>query len=293
MRAQSQQPETNVVFASIVGEGLISEGLGVGRKVGVGSAADVGRIAMVGTLTVGSLRDMVGTECAGEHVSLCESFARCLSRPEWLTLNRSLYCLIALRFDDWFFRYGLFQDYVMDVGSLKCSASEAAGAVGCLELPSPKLVGAVGCLCMFVLLGWLARRLVAVRWFRKKRYVRRWRAVSVRLEAMMRPVSRDRTQVLVTTTKRQTGICHTLSLWLEHVVLCLSWTVGVVATRALGSMTSPWTGVLWMKKRVSAVHGKGCEFKSLGDEGDRGFPVPLVECLGALRGLPVRICRYG
>ena len=289
VRAQSQQPETNVVFASIVGEELISEGLGVGRKVGVGSAADVGRIAMVGTLTVGSLRDMVGTECAGEHVSLCESFARCLSRPEWLTLNRSLYCLIALRFDDWFFRYGLFQDYVMDVGSLKCSASEAAGAVGCLELPSPKLVGAVGCLCMFVLLGWLARRLVAVRWFRKKRYVRRWRAVSVRLEAMMRPVSRDRTQVLVTTTKRQTGICHTLSLWLEHVVLCLSRTVGVVATRALGSMTSLWTGVLWMKKRVSAVHGKGCEFKSLGDEGDRGFPVPLVECLGALRGLPVRI----
>ena len=112
---------------------------------------------------------------------------------------------------------------------------------------------------------------------RKKRYVRRWRAVSVRLEAMMRPVSRDRTQVLVTTTKRQTGICHTLSLWLEHVVLCLSWTVGVVATRALGSMTSLWTGVLWMKKRVFAVHGKGCEFKSLGDEGGRGFPVPLVE----------------
>ena len=64
MRAQSQQPETNVVFASIVGEGLISEGLGVGRKVGVGSAADVGRIAMVGTPTVGSLRDMVGTESA-------------------------------------------------------------------------------------------------------------------------------------------------------------------------------------------------------------------------------------
>ena len=242
VRAQSQQPETNVVFASIVGEGLISEGLGVGRKVGVGSAPDVGRIAMVGTLTVGSLRDMVGTECAGEHVSFCESFARCLSRPEWLALNRSLYCLIALRFDDWFFRYGLFQDYVMDVGSLKCSASEAAGAVGCLELPSPKLVGAVGCLCMFVLLGWLARRLVAVRWSRKKRYVRRWRAVSVRLEAMMRPVSRDRTQVLVTTTKRQTGICHTLSLWLERVVLCLSWTVGVVATRALGSMTSLWSG---------------------------------------------------
>ena len=28
VRAQSQQPETNVVFASIVGEGLISEGLG-------------------------------------------------------------------------------------------------------------------------------------------------------------------------------------------------------------------------------------------------------------------------
>ena len=46
MRAQSQQPETNVVFASIVGEGLISEGLGVGRKVGVGSAGDVGRIAI-------------------------------------------------------------------------------------------------------------------------------------------------------------------------------------------------------------------------------------------------------
>ena len=91
-------------------EGLISEGLGVGRKVGVGSAADVGRIAMVGTLTVESSRDMVGTECAGEHVSLYKSFARCLSRPEWLTLNRSLYCLIALRFDDWFFRYGLFPD---------------------------------------------------------------------------------------------------------------------------------------------------------------------------------------
>ena len=105
----------------------------------------------------------------------------------------------------------------------------------------------------------------------------------------MRPVSRNRTQVLVTTTKRQTGICHTLSLWLGHVVLCLSWTVGVVATRALGSMTSLWTGVLWMKKRVFAVHGKGCEFKSLGDEGDRGFPVPLVEFLGALRGLPVKI----
>ena len=75
-----------------------------------------------------------------------------MSRPEWLTLNRSLYCLIALRFDDWFFRYGLFPDYVMDVGSLKCSASEAAGAVGCLEWPSPKLVGAVGRVCMFVLL---------------------------------------------------------------------------------------------------------------------------------------------
>ena len=158
----------------------ISEGLGVGRKVGVGSAAkvgsaaegsaaevgsaaDVGRIAMVGTRTVGSLKDMVGTECVGEHVSLCESFARCVSRPEWLTLNRSLYCLIALRFADWFFRYGLFPDHVMDVGSLKCSASEAVGAVGCLEWPSPKLVGAVGCVCMFVLLWWLVRRLVAVR----------------------------------------------------------------------------------------------------------------------------------
>ena len=139
--AQSQQPETNVVCVSIVGEGLISEGLGVGRKVGVGFAADVGRIAMVGTRTVGSLKDMVGIECVGEHVSLCESFARCVSRPERLTLNRSLYCLVALRFDDWFFRYGLFPDYVMDVGSLKCSASEAAGAVGCLEWPSPKLVG--------------------------------------------------------------------------------------------------------------------------------------------------------
>ena len=55
----------------------------------------------------------------------------------------------------------------MDVGSLKCSASEAAGAVGCLEWPNPKLVGAVGYVCIFVLLGWLARRLVAVRWFRK------------------------------------------------------------------------------------------------------------------------------
>ena len=108
---------------------------------------------------------------------------------------------------------------------------------------------------MFVLLGWLARRLVAVRWFRKKRYVRRWRAVSVRLEAMMRPVSRDRTQVLVTTTKRQTGICHTLSLWLEHVVLCLSRTVGVVATRALGSMT--------MERVVSS--------KALGMRGTEGF----------------------
>ena len=40
--AQSQQPETNVVCVSIVGEGLISEGLGVGRKVGVGSEAEVG-----------------------------------------------------------------------------------------------------------------------------------------------------------------------------------------------------------------------------------------------------------
>ena len=65
--AQSQQPETNVVCVSFVGEGLISEGLGVGRKVGVGSeaevgsAADVGRIAMVGTRTVGSLKEMVGT----------------------------------------------------------------------------------------------------------------------------------------------------------------------------------------------------------------------------------------
>ena len=37
------------------------------------------------------------------------------------------------------------------------------------------------------------------------------------------------------------------------------------------------------------MHGKGCEFKSLGDEGNRGFPVPLVEFLGALRGLPVQI----
>ena len=55
----------------------------------------------------------------------------------------------------------------------------------------------------------LARWLVAVRWVRKKRYVRRWRAVSVRLDAMMRPVSRDRTQVLITNQERQTKICHT------------------------------------------------------------------------------------
>ena len=130
-----------------------------------------------------------------------------------LALNRSLYCLTASRLDDWFFRNGPFQDYVMEVGSLNRSESEAVGVVGCPELQSPKLVGAVGvvgcpelpspkllgavgavgcldlqsvefvgavgCLCVVALLLMLARWLVAVRWFRKRRYVRRWRSVNV------------------------------------------------------------------------------------------------------------------
>ena len=237
------------------------------------------------------------------HVSLLEVLARCLSWPWWLALNRSLYCLIALRFDDLSSRNSPFQDYVMEVGSLKRSASEAVGVLGCPELPSSKLVGAVGavggcdlpsveiagavgCLCMFVLLLMLVvRRLVALRWFRRKRYVRRWRAVSVRLEAMMRPVSCDRTQVLVTNQKRQTQICYTLSLLLGHVVACLSWLRCVVATRAYFVVQLIWIFQMWIQKLCRSVRGKSCKLSHVGHEGEKRTPVPLVEFLGALRGL--------
>ena len=230
--------------------------VGVGLLNGVERIESVFEVGNLRKLTIGCSCD-VGCSyedvivCVAGHVSLLEVLARCLSWPWWLALSRSLYCLIALGFDDLSFRRNPFQDYVMEVGSLKRSASEAVGVLGCHELPSLKLVGAVGavrcpelpspkfvgavgavggcdlqsveiagavgCLCMFVLLLMFVKRLVAVRWFRRKRYVRRWRAVSVRLEAMMRPVSRDRTQVLVTNQKRQTQICDTLSLLLGHV----------------------------------------------------------------------------
>ena len=226
--------------------------VGVGLLDRVGRVESVAEVGNLKGLTVGCSCD-VGCVCedvivcAAEHVSLLEVLARCLSWPWWLALNRSLYCLIALRFDDLSSRNSPVQDYVMEVGSRKRSASEAVGchelpslrlvgavgAVGCPELPSSKCVGAVGgcelqsienagavgCLCMFLLLLMLVRRLVAARWFRRKSYVRRWRAVSVRLEAMMRPVSRDRTQVLVTNQTRQTQICDPLASCLG-MLLC-------------------------------------------------------------------------
>ena len=123
-----------------VGVGLLD------RVRRVESVAEVGNLR---GLTVGCSCD-VGcicedvTVCAAGHVSLLEVLPRCLSWPWWLALNRSLYCLIALRFDDLSSRNSPFQDYVMEVGSLKRSASEAVGVLGCHELPSLRLVGAVG-----------------------------------------------------------------------------------------------------------------------------------------------------
>ena len=299
--------------------------VGVGLLNGVGRVESVAEVGNLRGLTVGCSCD-VGcicedvTVCAAGHVSLLEVLARCLSWPWWLALNRSLYCLIALRFDDLSSQNSPFQDYVVEVGSLKNSASEAVGvlgchelpslklvgavgAVGCPELPSPKCVGAaggcdlqsveiagaVGCLCMLVLLLMLVRRLVAARWFRRKSYVRRWRAVSVRLEAMTRPVSRDRTQVLVTNQTRQTQICDTLSLLLGHVVACLSWLWCVVAMRAYFVVQRIWIFQMWIQKFCRSVHGKSCELNHVGHEGEKRTPVPLVEFLGALRGFPVRI----
>ena len=289
--------------------------VGVGLLDGVGRVESVAEVGNLRGLTVGCSCD-VGcicedvTVCAAGHVSLLEVLARCLSWPWRLALNRSLYCLIALRFDDLSSRNSPFQDYVMEVGSLKRSASEAVGVLGCHELPSLRLVGAVGavgcpelpsskcvgavggcdlqsieiagsvgCLCRFVLLLMLVRRLVAVRWFRRKRYVRRWSAVSVRLEAMMRPVSRDRTQVLVTNQTRQTQICDTLSLLLGHVVACLSWLWCVVATRAYFVVQRIWIFQMWIQKFCRSVHGKSCKLNHVGHEGEKITPVPLVEFL--------------
>ena len=299
--------------------------VGVGLLDGVGRVESVVEVGTFRGLTVGvtvgcSCED--ATVCVAGHVNLLEVFARCLSWPWWLALNTSLYCLIALRFDDVSSRNSAFQDYVMEVGSLKRSASEAVGVLGCHELPSLKLVGAVGavgcpelpslkfvgaggavgvcdlqsveiagavgCLCMFVLLLRFVRRLVVVRWFRRKRYVRRWRAVSVRLEAMMRPVSRDRTQVLVTNQKRQTQICYTLS----HVVACLSWLRCVVATRAYFVVQLIWIFQMWTQQFCRAVHGKSCKLNHVGHEGEKRTPVPSVELLGALRGFPVRVLQF-
>ena len=129
---------------------------------------------------------------------------------------------------------------------------------------------------MFVLLLMLVRRLVAVPWFRRKSYVRRWRAVSVRLEAMMRPVSRDRTQLLVTNQTRQTQICDTLSLLLGHVVACLSWLWCVVATRAYFVVQRIWIFQMWTQKFCRSVHGKNCKLNHVGHEGEKRTPVPLL-----------------
>ena len=105
----------------------------------------------------------------------------------------------------------------------------------------------------------------------------------------MRPVSRDRTQVLTTNHERQTTICYTLSLLLGHVVECLSLMSCVVATRVCSVTQVVWTFALWIWKRVRAVHGKSVKLKGLGYEGDKVSPVSLLELLGALRGFLVRI----
>ena len=46
---------------------------------------------------------------------------------------------------------------------------------------------------------------------------------------------------------------------------------------------------MWIRKFCRSVHGKSCKLNHAGHEGEQRTPVPLVEFLGALRGLPVRI----
>ena len=87
--------------------------VGVGLLDGVGRVESVAEVGNLRGLTVGCSCGEDVTVCVAGHVSLLEVLARCLSRPWRLALNRSLYCLIALRLDDLSSRNSPFQDCVM------------------------------------------------------------------------------------------------------------------------------------------------------------------------------------
>ena len=82
-------------------------------------------------------------------------------------------------------------------------------------------------------------------------------AVSVRLEAMMRPVSRDRTQVLMTNQNEQTRICHSEPLaWACCCVLELASVCGSYACTLCGATDLDLPDVDSETKLCRSVHGK-------------------------------------